>query len=116
MNIGQVSRLSGASARSIRHYEKAGLIVSTRRRNGYRDFGPESVLRIRNIVRMIRLGFCLDEIATFSPCMFTSESVVICPDALAAHHEKLADIERQLSELESRRARLVETLSPASRG
>jgi MerR family copper efflux transcriptional regulator len=114
MNIGQLSRLSGASARSIRHYEKAGLLVSSRRSNGYRDFGPEAVLRVQHIARMIRLGFCLDEIATFSPCMFLSDSSVICPNALAAHQEKLADIERQIAELESRRARLVETLSQAA--
>ncbi|OJH36025.1 MerR family transcriptional regulator [Cystobacter ferrugineus] len=114
MNIGQLSRLSGASARSIRHYEKAGLLVSSRRSNGYREFGPEAVLRVQHIARMIRLGFSLEEIATFSPCMFRSESAVICPDALAAHQEKLADIERQIAELESRRARLIETLSHAA--
>ncbi|QRO01084.1 MerR family transcriptional regulator [Archangium violaceum] len=110
MNIGQLSRLSGASARSIRHYEKAGLLVSSRQGNGYRDFGPEVVLRVQHIVRMIRLGFSLEEIATFPACMFTGTSNVICPHTLAAHHEKLSDIERQLAELEARRVRLVETL------
>ncbi|PTL75578.1 MerR family transcriptional regulator [Vitiosangium sp. GDMCC 1.1324] len=114
MNIGQLSRLSGASARSIRHYEKAGLLVSSRRSNGYRDFDPEAVLRVRHIARMIRLGFSLEEIATFSPCMFRSKSNIVCPNALAAHEEKLADIERQIAELESRRARLIETLSQAA--
>ncbi|SEU17955.1 MerR family transcriptional regulator [Stigmatella erecta] len=111
MNIGELSRRTGASARSIRHYEKSGLLVSRRRSNGYRHFEPEAVPRIRHIVRMIGLGFSLEEIATFSPCMFTAEAKGLCPEALAAHREKLADIERQISELESRRARLVETLS-----
>ncbi|QRK12810.1 MerR family transcriptional regulator [Archangium violaceum] len=91
----QSSRSStGASARSIRHYEKAGLLVSSRRDKGYREFGPEVVLRVQHIVRMIRLGFSLEEIAAFPPCMFTSASTVICPHAFAAHQEKLSDIER----------------------
>ncbi|ADO71405.1 MerR family transcriptional regulator [Stigmatella aurantiaca] len=115
MNIGELSKLSGASARSIRHYEKSGLLVSRRRSNGYRDFGPEAVPRVQHIVRMIGLGFSLEEIGTFSPCMFTREASGICPDALATHQAKLADIERRISDLESRRARLVETLTQAAR-
>ncbi len=111
MNIGQLSRLSGASARSIRHDEKAGLLVSARQSNGYRTFSPDAVRRIQHIVRMIRLGFSLEEIATFSPCMFTNASNVVCPNARAAHQEKLADVERQISELEARRAWLLDTLS-----
>jgi MerR family transcriptional regulator, copper efflux regulator len=110
MKIGELSRRSGASARSIRHYEKSGLLVSSRQSNGYRHFGPEAVPRIRHIVRMIGLGFSLEEIATFSPCMFTDEAKGLCPEARVAHQEKLADLERQISELESRRARLVKTL------
>jgi MerR family transcriptional regulator, copper efflux regulator len=114
MKIGELSRRSGASARSIRHYEKSGLLMASRRSNGYRHFEPEAVTRIRHIVRMIGLGFSLEEIATFSPCMFTAEAKGICPEALAAHEEKLADIERQISELERRRARLLETLAQAA--
>ena len=114
MNIGELSRLSGASARSIRHYEKAGLLVSSRRGNGYRDFGLDAVTRVRSIVRMIGLGFSLEQIATFAPCMFTREASGVCPEALAAHEQKLADIERQISELEARRERLISTLSTSA--
>ncbi|NOK01502.1 MerR family DNA-binding transcriptional regulator [Myxococcus xanthus] len=46
MNIGELALRTGCSARSIRHYEKAGLLASRRRANGYRDFDAESVSRV----------------------------------------------------------------------
>jgi DNA-binding transcriptional MerR regulator len=114
MNIGQLAKLTGASARSIRHYEKAGLLASNRSSNGYRDFGVEAVPRVRQIARMIRLGFSLDEIATFPDCMRKSTSTALCPIALAAHRERLAEVEQQISDLELLRRRLVETLEQAT--
>lgn len=50
MKIGDVAKRTGASVRSIRHFEKVGLIRATR------DFGEADVLLVRRIGRMIRLG------------------------------------------------------------
>ncbi|RKG87936.1 MerR family transcriptional regulator [Corallococcus terminator] len=110
MNIGELARRTGSSARSIRHYDKAGLITSYRRDNGYRDFEEEAVPQVMQVARMIRLGFSLEEIATFPPCMLRQVTTAVCPDALAAHRERLAEVDQQLFDLARLRERLLSVL------
>jgi MerR family transcriptional regulator, copper efflux regulator len=110
MNIGELARRTGRSARSIRHYDKAGLLDSHRRDNGYRDFEEVAVAQVTQVSRMIHLGFSLEEIATFPRCMLRQVSDAICPDALAAHRDRLAEVERQLFDLARLRERLLALL------
>lgn len=114
MKIGELARRTGVSPRAIRHYEKAGLLSAGRLFNGYRDFGDEAVAEVKHVVRMIRLGFSLEEIATFPACMFTGGAAVICPVAMQAHRDKLEEIETLIAELEERRDRLLATLKAAA--
>jgi len=67
MKIGELAKRSGASVRSIRHYEAMGLIRPTRTASGYRDFEPDDAALVRRIRRMIGLGFSTSEIALFLP-------------------------------------------------
>ncbi|WP_435749286.1 MerR family transcriptional regulator [Microbacterium sp. PMB16] len=53
MKIGEAARMSGVSARSLRHYEDEGLIVPGRRGNGFRDYCPSTIDRVR-AVRALR--------------------------------------------------------------
>jgi DNA-binding transcriptional MerR regulator len=63
MNSGEVSKATGVSQRMIRHYESIGLMPRPDRRdNGYRDYSPASVERLRFIANARDLGFALDEI------------------------------------------------------
>jgi DNA-binding transcriptional MerR regulator len=115
MKIGDVARQAGASVRSIRHYEKVGLITSSRGVNGYRDFDADTPLLVRRIGRMIRLGFTTAEIATFLNCIVDDlAKVTACDSVAAAHRKKLAEIERQIADLEARREKLLVTLKAAS--
>jgi DNA-binding transcriptional MerR regulator len=115
MRIGEVAKKAGASVRSIRHYEQAGLIRASRGSNGYRDFGADAVLTVRRIARMIRLGFGTAEIATFLNCIVDDPAeVTACESVAAAHREKLAEIERLIADLEARRKTLLATLRAAS--
>ncbi|PCC75037.1 transcriptional regulator, MerR family [Nannocystis exedens] len=114
MKIGELAARTGVSPRAIRHYEKAGLLSAGRLLNGYRDFGDEAVAEVKHVVRMIRLGFSLEEIATFPACMFTGGAAVICPVAMQAHRDKLEEIETLIAELEERRDRLLATLKAAA--
>lgn len=56
MKIGELSRLTGASVRALRHYEEEGLIRPARRGNGYRDFDHAAVELVRQIRGLIDAG------------------------------------------------------------
>ena len=63
MQIGEASRLTGVSAKMIRHYESIGLILSADRRDSnYRDYGHHDVHRLGFIRRARDLGFSIDQI------------------------------------------------------
>jgi Cu(I)-responsive transcriptional regulator len=63
MQIGEAARLTGVSAKMIRHYESIGLIPSADRRDSnYRDYGHHDVHRLGFIRRARNLGFSIDEI------------------------------------------------------
>jgi MerR family copper efflux transcriptional regulator len=63
MQIGEAARLSGVSAKMIRHYEAIGLIPSAdRRASNYRDYGHHDLHRLAFIRRARDLGFSIPEI------------------------------------------------------
>jgi MerR family copper efflux transcriptional regulator len=63
MQIGEAARLTGVSAKMIRHYEAIGLIPSAdRRESNYRDYGHHDIHRLGFIRRARDLGFSIDEI------------------------------------------------------
>lgn len=110
LSIGELARATGASVRSIRHYDNAGLLKSVRASNGYRAFPAAAIAQIRQIRRFIATGFSLEEIRSFPECMLVIEGAAACEQSSDVQRERLASIERQIAELERRRARLLKTL------
>jgi DNA-binding transcriptional MerR regulator len=110
LSIGQLARVTGASVRSLRHYDAHGLLASARAGNGYRRFAPGTVSQVRQIQRFIATGFSLAEIRSFPGCMLMIEGAMACPQTTAAQRRRLAAIERQIADLERRRARLLRML------
>jgi MerR family copper efflux transcriptional regulator len=109
--IGALAAATGASVRSIRHYDDHGLLTSVRASNNYRAFPANAVAQVRQIQRMIATGFSLDDIRSFPDCMLMIEGAMSCPETSSAQRQRLADIERQIVDLERRRARLLRTLA-----
>ena len=57
MTIGELAEMSGASARSIRYYEAAGLLTPKRLSNSYREFDRADIETVKQIGLLLQLGF-----------------------------------------------------------
>lgn len=68
MKISELSKITGASIRSIRHYEKKNLITASRLDNGYRKFDELAIERIKTIQIYLGLGLTTDQIEEVFSC------------------------------------------------
>lgn len=107
MKISQLSKITGASTRSIRHYEKKKLITAVRLENDYREFDESAIKRIRIIQLYLGLGLTTEQIEEILKCEDNGpEDYEFCEEMLGIYQEKLDQINRQISALEVVKHRL----------
>ncbi|MHC9046837.1 MerR family transcriptional regulator [Microbacterium saperdae] len=69
MRIGELSRQTGASVRSLRYYEECGLIEADRSTSGQRHYEVSVVERVVLIRQLLAAGLGTVAIADVLPCM-----------------------------------------------
>ena len=118
MRIGEVARSSGLSPTTIRYYEDIGLVPEpARAANGYRDYEPSAVERLRFISDAQDSGLTLAEIASILELRAQGEAT--CHHTIELLERHLADVERRIQSLTASRdlyASLIaraRTLDPA---
>ena len=113
MNIGQVSKATGVSLRMIRHYEGIGLMPPPDRRdNGYRDYPPPSIERLRFIANARDLGFAVDEISALLGLWDDRDRASSEVKSIALGHAK--DLARKAAALEAMRRTLLQLVDGCS--
>jgi DNA-binding transcriptional MerR regulator len=95
MKISEASRVSGASARSLRYYEDEGLIVPGRFDNGYRDYCASTIDRVLVIRSLLESGLPVRLIRELLPHLTkrTDATEVVCAefrDEVRAYRDRLA--------------------------
>lgn len=106
-NIGEVARLTGIPAKTIRYYEAIGLLpAAPRGGNGYRHYGPNEIAVLRFVLRARSLGFPIKEVADLLALWRDRKRASADVKRLA--RARIAEIEQRISELEAIRSTLVE--------
>ena len=98
LRSGELARLAGVSADTLRHYERLGILPHPQRTNaGYRMFPASTLERVQTVQRALRLGFSLKEL---SEILSTRDNGgVPCHRVLELTEEKLRSVGQQLKEL-----------------
>lgn len=98
LRSGEMARLAGVSADTLRHYERKGLIPAPRRSsNGYRQYPAQMLERIQLIRRALSVGFTLDELAEILKTRHRGGAP--CRDVRRLAQSKLNEIETRLDEI-----------------
>jgi MerR family copper efflux transcriptional regulator len=109
MLIGELARLAGVKAQTVRYYETMGLLSPVQRSaSGYRTYGPQTLEELRFIRKAQSLGFSLDDVKQVLDV--ARAGCAPCARVLAIAEKHLADLDlriRQLSELRNDLARAV---------
>lgn len=108
MKIGELARLTGCQAETIRFYEQKGLLPAPARAdNNYRRYGEAHVERLHFIRRCRSLGMSLDEVQVLlgyqdrpdRPCDGVNELVDRHIGAIARRMAELQALHAELSRL-----------------
>jgi DNA-binding transcriptional MerR regulator len=105
MRISDLARSAGVTTKTVRFYEKAGLLDEPgRTASGYRDYSAEAVARLRFIRAAQSAGLTLAEIHDVLEVRASGRAP--CRDVTTLLKTHLDQVEQRISELEQARATL----------
>ncbi|MGW8488523.1 MerR family transcriptional regulator [Streptomyces sp. NPDC055886] len=112
MLIGELSRRTGVSARSLRYYEAQGLLDARRGTNGYRSYDEDAVLTVAKIRTLLRAGLSTEVIRTVLPCAGGEQPEFDwCAELREILDGELAAMDAQIDELRRSRGTLAGLLT-----
>jgi DNA-binding transcriptional MerR regulator len=107
---GEMARLAGVSADTLRYYERCRLLPAVpRSAAGYRLFPPEALARVRLIRNAQSVGFSVNELSGIF--RERSEGGVPCHRVRKLAAAKLAALQARIRDLQSRQRELRKTLA-----
>ena len=110
MRIGELARRVGVTLRTIRHYERLGLLPKGEREGNGQHYYPEaSIARLEKIDQLKRLGLTLEEVSGVIDLYFSDPSrrsakrkvLSILRQHLSQTDEKIAALTRFRSDLQA---------------
>ncbi|RJL33236.1 MerR family transcriptional regulator [Bailinhaonella thermotolerans] len=115
MRIGDLADATGVSRRLLRYYEEQGLLDPVRQANGYREYAPSDVGRVRRIRAMLAAGLPTAVIGRLLRCVHEDDdpTPLACPAFIADLHREHARIEETITHLQSTQKSLESLLKTA---
>jgi DNA-binding transcriptional MerR regulator len=101
MRIGELSKRTGVSSRSLRYYEEQGLLTSSRSDAGQRHYSDAEVERVSLIRQLFDAGLSSRVIASVLPCVET-------PGDPGVVEEAFVTMTRERDRIDADIARLIE--------
>lgn len=110
MNITEFANFCGVSPRSLRHYEKLGLIAPTRAANGYRKYHKSQANVIKQIQWLLKARLSLKKIKYIVPCTIQETKILMCIDLKNLFEDEVERLEQEIEALNKSKRLLVKTL------
>jgi DNA-binding transcriptional MerR regulator len=109
MRIGELAARTGVSRRSLRYYEKHGLLHADRSANGWRVYREAAVQRVHRIAELLNSGLTIEGVRRLAACL-DMQNPSDCRDpghALETYQARLVILEERLAALQRDRDKLT---------
>jgi DNA-binding transcriptional MerR regulator len=97
----------GLPSRTVRYYDRIGLVSPDRSEAGYRLYGPEEEGKLRFVRQAKTLGFSLEEIRHLLDAAERGCCGEVMPEVRRLLDDKIAAIDAQMADLARFRSRLM---------
>ena len=115
LNIGDLARMTGTKAETIRWYERVGMLPAPARTSGnYRSYGTAHLERLSFVRRARDLGFSLDQVRELLQLADQGDQSCDAVDRVAREH--LGEVERKIADLEALRRELQDLIGQCRHG
>lgn len=114
MKIGEVAAMAGVPTPTVRYYERRGLLQeAARTAAGYRQYGPETVRRLRFIKHAQEWGFALEDVQEL--LNLRADDPAACARVAATTRQKIRTVRQRLEELRRLERTLRELVNACER-